>query len=240
MKYSEKTIENVLYEVLSDHPDIYRIWQQPRFATGIPDIVCIFKDADSLMHMKIVEIKKGNIDGEAFAQLLGYMGQASQIVREITDRDAEFNKIYSLARVESVSGWLVGDSITDMAARAVAGLDNVSYVKYSILPGLKIDFDFNADLPELNKRHMHEGLAINLEKMSFERRNRLAYIAQEFYNDGWREHNEMKAELAALQSGIRFDYGDFLAFEFLKDGKLHFAKKNTTGHTGIVTGKLKR
>lgn len=183
--FSEKDIEDALAKDISTLSNC-RIWQQPRLPMGVPDIVYIRRTPDGQDPVVIVEIKKGKIDDHAFTQLLGYMGQIKEMIREAADNNSRYNPAYSTSRVLNVYGMLVGSDIAPMAARAVSGMTGLMYTPYTFGED-GFSFDYDAYWPELNQWEMNPELSTEIKRLAIEHKNWIYRQTMSFYNEGWRD-----------------------------------------------------
>lgn len=78
---------------------------------------------DSNKNVYVIELKKGNVDGNALTQVLSYASQVKFLMRESKDI--------------SVRCILVGNSIDERVNKTLIGNDEVAFVKYS--PSIEIE-----------------------------------------------------------------------------------------------------
>lgn len=126
MDITEKELQDALMErgcFYEDdtkfYADIYFIEREFKIGNERIDILGV----DSSKNVYVIELKKGNVDGNALTQVLSYASQVKFLMREIKD--------------VSVRCILVGSSIDERVNKTLIGNPEVAFVKYS--PSIEIE-----------------------------------------------------------------------------------------------------
>jgi len=138
-KFSEKDIEAAAEDSFLFSSDFFATKRQVRLMSGIADIIAFHSDIDYERNSftitpLVVEIKKGEIDGSACAQILGYMEQVNILLESINYNHVIFPSI----------GWLIGSRLEKgIPERLVSVMKSLYFIPYKINPDREIRFSMD-------------------------------------------------------------------------------------------------